>query len=92
MDMNSLYMLLRIGSGLLSLAAVLALGALVFLQSMWQTAKGLGQAAGSVAVMVTSGFQKSLRTPLYPTDELDRWATERLGGLRRSTSDAGGAP
>lgn len=38
------------------------------------------------------GFQKSLRTPLYPTDELDRWATERLGGLRRSTSDVGGAP
>lgn len=37
------------------------------------------------------GFQKSARVPLYPTDELDRWAIERLGSLRRSTSDPGGA-
>lgn len=37
------------------------------------------------------GFQKASRIPLYPTEELDRWAIERLGGLRRSTSDPGGA-
>lgn len=35
-------------------------------------------------------FNKGLgRTPLYPKDELDRWATERLGKLMRSTSDTG---
>jgi hypothetical protein len=34
-------------------------------------------------------FHKSMRTPLYPRDELDRWAIERLGGLKRNTSDAG---
>lgn len=33
------------------------------------------------------GFQKSLRTPLYPTSELDRWATERLGSICGSTSE-----
>lgn len=41
---------------------------------------------------VTGGgpaYQKSLRTPLYPTEELDRWAAERLGSLRASTSDIG---
>lgn len=27
------------------------------------------------------GYQKSLRTPLYPREELDRWAAERLGGV-----------
>jgi hypothetical protein len=35
-------------------------------------------------------FHKSLRTPLYPTAELDIWAVNRLGGLRNSTSDEGG--
>jgi hypothetical protein len=34
-------------------------------------------------------FHKSMRTPLYPREELDRWAIERLGSLKRSTSDAG---
>jgi hypothetical protein len=34
-------------------------------------------------------FHKSLRTPLYPTAELDLWAVDRLGGLRNSTSDEG---
>lgn len=33
------------------------------------------------------GYQKSRRTPLYPTVELDRWADERLGELRGSTSE-----
>jgi len=27
------------------------------------------------------------RVPLYPRDELDAWATKRLGPLRKSTSD-----
>ena len=27
------------------------------------------------------------RTPLYPREELDRWAVERLGKLVRSTSE-----
>jgi hypothetical protein len=27
------------------------------------------------------GYQKSLRTPLYPREELDNWAAERLGGV-----------
>jgi transposase len=31
---------------------------------------------------------KAGRTPLYPRDGLDTWAASRLGGLRRSTSDA----
>ena len=33
------------------------------------------------------GYQKSVRTPLYPRDELDRWATERLGGIVRNSAD-----
>ena len=32
-------------------------------------------------------FNKSNRTPLYPTAELDRWALNRLGQLRLSTAD-----
>jgi hypothetical protein len=38
------------------------------------------------------GFNKCMRTPLYPREELDRWATERLGKLVRSTSEASPAP
>lgn len=53
---------------------------------------GIRLATATLAKMATTGggppFHKSLRTPLYPTAELDRWATERLGGLVRSTSDA----
>ncbi|MGE0651697.1 MAG: hypothetical protein AB7P12_08100 [Alphaproteobacteria bacterium] len=37
------------------------------------------------------GYHKSLRTPFYPRDELDRWAVERLGGLVRNSSDTGAA-
>ncbi|MFG1372162.1 hypothetical protein V5F32_08310 [Xanthobacter oligotrophicus] len=33
------------------------------------------------------GFQKSGRTPLYPTQELNDWALARLGGVVRSTSE-----
>jgi hypothetical protein len=34
-------------------------------------------------------FNKAVRTPLYPREELDAWAAERLGKLKRSTSDDG---
>lgn len=37
------------------------------------------------------GYQKSLRTPLYPVGELDRWAADRLGTIMRSSSDTGDA-
>ena len=33
-------------------------------------------------------YHKSVRTPLYPREELDRWAAERLGNLVRSSSDS----
>lgn len=32
-------------------------------------------------------YNLSVRTPLYPVAELDLWAHERLGGLRRTTSE-----
>jgi hypothetical protein len=35
------------------------------------------------------GFQRAGRTPLYPRDELDRWALQRLGPVVRNTSEAG---
>lgn len=34
-------------------------------------------------------YNVSVRTPLYPKTELDRWAVERLGRLRRDSSDVG---
>ena len=37
------------------------------------------------------GYQKSLRTPLYPVEELDRWAAERLGAMVRSSCDPSAA-
>ena len=33
------------------------------------------------------GFHRVGRIPLYPRDELDRWATEKLGRVVKSTSD-----
>jgi hypothetical protein len=33
------------------------------------------------------GFHRVGRIPLYPRDELDRWAAERLGPLLASTSE-----
>lgn len=32
-------------------------------------------------------YNKSLRTPLYPVEELDRWAAKRLGRLLQNSSD-----
>jgi hypothetical protein len=33
------------------------------------------------------GFHRVGRIPLYPRDELDRWATEKLGRMLMSTSE-----
>lgn len=54
---------------------------------------GLEIATATLAKYASVGggppYHKSNRTPLYPRDELDRWAADRLGGLVRSSSDAG---
>lgn len=51
---------------------------------------GIILAPSTLATMATRGggppFQKVNRTPLYPRDALDRWASEKLGPLRHSTS------
>ena len=51
---------------------------------------GIEVAPATLAKWATIGggppFQKCLRTPLYPTPELDTWALARLGTLRTSTS------
>lgn len=48
-------------------------------------------APATLAKMVTTGggprYFKSNRSPLYPRDELDSWATRHLGPLRSSSSD-----
>lgn len=53
-------------------------------------AHGITVAAATLAKYASVGggpsYQVSVRTPLYPTTELDRWAIERLGGLRRSSA------
>lgn len=52
---------------------------------------GITIAPATLAKLASIGggppFFKSVRTPLYPRDQLDAWAVERLGKLRRSTSD-----
>ncbi|MDD2869747.1 DNA-binding protein [Neomegalonema sp.] len=54
---------------------------------------GLPIAKATLAKLASVGggpaYNVSVRTPLYPTGELDRWAEERLGGLRGSTSSGG---
>ena len=56
-----------------------------------ELAHGIKIAPATLAKWVTTGggpaFQAVNRTPLYPTVELDRWATEKLGGLRSSSSE-----
>lgn len=58
-----------------------------------ETAHGITIAPATLAKLASIGggppYQKSLKTPLYPRDELDAWALARLGKLRRSTSDTG---
>lgn len=55
-----------------------------------ELAHGLVVAPATLAKYVTVGggpaFQKSNRSPLYPKDELDRWAVERLGKIMRNSS------
>jgi hypothetical protein len=55
---------------------------------------GIEVAPATLAKLVTTGggpaFNKFGQTPLYPREELDRWATERLGPLVRSSSEARG--
>lgn len=50
-------------------------------------------APATLAKKVTEGggppFYKVNRSPLYPRAELDRWALEKLGRLRTSSSDEG---
>ncbi len=52
---------------------------------------GVVLAVATLAKMACMGggppYNVSVRTPLYPVDELDRWAMQRLGKLVRSTSE-----
>lgn len=54
---------------------------------------GIDLAPATLAKLASVGggppYNKSNRTPLYPVRELDAWAADRLGGLVRSSSDAG---
>lgn len=58
-------------------------------------AHGLRAAPATLAKYASVGggplYHPSNRSPLYPREELDRWAAERLGPLVRSTSDTGEA-
>ena len=53
-------------------------------------AHGVDYAPATLARLACHGggpkFFKCGRWPLYPREELDAWAAERLGGLKRSTS------
>lgn len=52
---------------------------------------GLSFQPQSLANLASRGggprFRKAGKTPLYPRDELDRWAEARLGDLKGSTSE-----
>lgn len=56
-------------------------------------AHGIELAPATLAKLASVGggppYHKSNRTPLYPVRELNAWAADRLGGLVRSSSDAG---
>ncbi|MCK8787739.1 hypothetical protein M0638_25590 [Roseomonas sp. NAR14] len=58
-------------------------------------AHGVPVAVATLAKLAVIGggpaFHKPGRAVVYPRDELDRWAAEKLGKLRRSTSDRGAA-
>jgi hypothetical protein len=55
---------------------------------------GISCAPATLAKLACIGggpaFHKAGRTPLYPREELDRWAKERLGRLVRNTSELSG--
>lgn len=59
-----------------------------YLYEVW----GVEEAPGTLAKKAVYGegplFKKWGRFPYYDTDELDRYATEKLGTARRSTSQA----
>ena len=52
---------------------------------------GLALAPATLAKLASigggPGFHKVGRIPLYPRDELDRWAIEKLGRVVKSTSE-----
>ena len=52
---------------------------------------GIHRAPATLAKLAVVGggppFRRDGRIPLYSVDDLDRWATSRLGALMRSTSD-----
>ncbi len=52
---------------------------------------GITIAVATLAKLASIGggpsYHLSVRTPLYPRDELDMWALARLGKLRRSSSE-----
>ena len=54
-------------------------------------AHGLTMAPATLAKLASigggPGFHRVGRTPLYPRDELDRWAIEKLGRVVKSTSE-----
>lgn len=56
---------------------------------------GINAAPATLAKWATvgggPGFQKCGRIPLYPREELDRWAGNRLGSVVFSTSDGAAA-
>lgn len=53
---------------------------------------GITIAVATLATLATRGggpgFQKHGRAVLYPREELDKWAEERLGPVRYSTSES----
>lgn len=64
----------------------------VYLLERW----GISRAPGTLAKLAVSDgrgprFQKDGRVPLYPLDELDKWAASILGPLQASTSDKVGS-
>lgn len=54
-------------------------------------AHGLTVASSSLAKLASTGggpkFQKFNNSPMYPRDQLDAWAIEKLGPLVASTSE-----
>jgi hypothetical protein len=56
-----------------------------------EIAHGIRVAPATLAKLASVGggpaFQRIGRTPLYPREELDRWALQRLGRLIHSTSE-----
>jgi hypothetical protein len=65
------------------------------LSEYFMTKFGMRVAPATLAKLRSVGggprFFKASCTPLYPTTEADEWALARLGALRASTSDRGGA-